>query len=382
MKHIRRSFASLVSAFISNPNTKKNVYQSLSEFSIWDIPTIHKFRKTPIRKKSVLLIETNGCHGEVISAYFQYFRDMGYNVDIVMHDFIYREHHFTRHDMSNINIYHCHMTAMHKIFKSDKMNKYDAIFVMTPMNFSFGSQSVLNLFPELQRFKNLYIVAHNVPDIENNYQKFDKKHIFGLGRKLNDFPSTNPHLFGNVQKNPTKHNPTTFITVGRIDPQIKDHKMLISAVEKLATHGYDFRVIIIGGGKKLPKIPDNIKKYIQMPGRQIAEKMFRYMEQSDFFLTLWDKNNPTHDKYRTNLISGSPQLIFGFNKVPIIQQEFALFYDFDKTNAIVYNDDTLADAMEHAILMNNTQYKKLYSGLQKLATDMYNETKQNIKSRI
>lgn len=379
MKHIRRFWAGIISSFVFDKKTKDHVYQYISEFSFFDIPTVKKFQESPTDKKTVLLIETNGCHGEVISAYFQYFKDLGYNVDIVMHDFIYKEKHFTRHDISKINIYHCHQTAMHKMFKSKKMKEYKAIFIMTPIN-TASCQSVFTIFPELNNLNNVYVVAHNVPDIERTYKNFAKGHILGLGRKLNDFPTTNPHLFGKVLKNQTKHTPTTFITVGRIDPQIKDHKTLISAVKELVAKGYDFKVIIVGGGKKIPEIPENIKKYIVMPGRQIAEKMYRYMEQADFFLTLWDKNNPTHDKYRTNLISGSPQLIFGFNKIPIIQKEFADFYDFDNANAIVYQDDNLASAMERAILMKNPEYKKMYSKLEDLTKEVYNESLTNLKN--
>ncbi len=378
MKHIRRFGASIVSAFIFNKEQKEHVYQYLSEFSFFDLPTIKKFNKTPLREKSVLLIETNSCHGEVISAYFQYFKDLGYNVDIVMHDFVFKEKHFSRHNLSDVNIYHCHKTAMHEIFRSKKMEKYAGVFIMTPIN-TANRKSVFVYFPELSRLKKLYIVAHNVPDIDNEYKKFDKTHIFGLGRKLKNFPSTNPHLFGNVQKNSKKHEIPTFITVGRIDPQIKNHTMLISAVKKLKKRGYKFKVIIIGEGK-IPDITDDIKEYIITPGRQIAEQMYQYMEMSDFFLTLWDKNDPKHDKYRTNLISGSPQLIFGFNKIPIIQKEFADFYDFSNKDAVIYNDDHLFEAMEKAILMSDKEYTKLYQGLEKLSKEMYDETKQNLKS--
>ena len=268
---------------------------------------------------------------------------------------------------------------MRTMFKSQRMYEYKAIFVMTPINTS-SMQSVLTFFPELKPFNNLYVIAHNLPDIERTYSDFDKTHILGLGRKLNGFPATNPHLFGNVSKNSVRHTPTTFITVGRIDPQIKNHNLIVSAVKRLANKGYDFKVIIIGGGNKIPNITDDIKKYLIMPGRQIAENMYHYMEQSDFFLTLWEKDNPNHDKYRTNLISGSPQLIFGFNKIPIIQKEFADFYDFDDTNAIIYEDNTLAEAMEQAILMKASQYKKLYNGLKKLSEEIYQESKANIKA--
>ena len=38
------------------------------------------FIKTVPEKNNVLLLETNGCHGEVIGGYAKYFQDLGYNV--------------------------------------------------------------------------------------------------------------------------------------------------------------------------------------------------------------------------------------------------------------------------------------------------------------
>jgi glycosyltransferase involved in cell wall biosynthesis len=270
---------------------------------------------------------------------------------------------------------------MHKIFKSKKMQQYKAIIIMTPMNYTFASQSVLEMFPELNKFDNLYTIAHNTRDIDNKYKNFNQKHIFGLGRRLKDFPCTNPHLFGNIQKNSTKHNPTTFITVGGINPKRKNHDILLSATQELVTKGLDFKVIIVGDGK-LKNIPDSIKNNIIVTGRQISHNMFTLMESSDFFLTLWDKNNPDHNKYKTDQVSGSPQLIYAFNKIPLVQKEFADFYDFNDKNSIIYEDDNLADAMEQAILMNDKQYLKLYNELDKLSKSVYEESKQNIKNLI
>lgn len=381
MKHLQRFIAKTVTSFIKNKDSKKRTYELIAEFRFFDFIQVNKFNKTPCHENTVLLVETNGCHGEVISAHWQYFKELGYNVDILMHSFIYNENHFARQDTSDINIFHCHSTAMHKIFKSKKMQQYKAIIIMTPMNYTFASQSVLEMFPELNKFDNLYTIAHNTRDIDNKYKNFNQKHIFGLGRRLKDFPCTNPHLFGNIQKNPTKHNPTTFITVGGINPKRKNHDILLSATQELVTKGLDFKVIIVGDGK-LKNIPDSIKNNIIVTGRQISHNMFTLMESSDFFLTLWDKNNPDHNKYKTDQVSGSPQLIYAFNKIPLVQKEFADFYDFNDKNSIIYEDDNLADAMEQAILMNDKQYLKLYNELDKLSKSVYEESKQNIKNLI
>ena len=381
MKHLKRFVAKIVAVFIKDKDSKKKIYESIAEFKLFDFIQVKKFNKTPCNENTVLLIETNGCHGEVVSAHWQYFTELGYNVDILMHSFIYNENHFARQDTSDINIFHCHSTAMHKIFKSKKMQQYKAIIIMTPMNYTFASQSVLEMFPELNKFDNLYTIAHNTRDIDNKYKNFNQKHIFGLGRRLKDFSCTNPHLFGNIQKNSTKHNPTTFITVGGINPKRKNHDILLSATQELATKGLDFKVIIVGDGK-LKNIPESIKNNIIVTGRQISHNMFTLMESSDFFLTLWDKNNPDHNKYKTDQVSGSPQLIYAFNKIPLVQKEFADFYDFNDKNSIIYEDDNLADAMEQAILINDKQYLKLYNELDKLSKSVYEESKQNIKKMI
>ena len=378
MKHFRRLLAKTISSFIINKKTKEQVYQSIAEFSLFDIANIKKFTKTPLRENSVLLIETNGCHGEVVSAYFKYFKDLGYNVDILMHTVIFKENHFSRHDISDINIFHVLTTAMHKIFNSEKMNRYKAIIVMTPMNYTFKTKPVLEMFPELNKFKNLYLIAHNLPDINNNYAKFNQNHIFGLGRRLNNYPCTNPHLFGNLERNNSKHNITTFITVGGINPKRKNHNLLISAIQKLIDKNFKFKVIIVGSGTKLENNNPKLKPYLICPGRQIGEQMFQYMEQADFFLPLWDDKNPDHKKYRTNQVSGSPQLIYAFNKIPVVQKEFSEFYDFDNKNSIIYENDNLTEAMEHAILMSDSEYKQMYNELDKLSKSVYKESKENI----
>lgn len=382
MKHLQRFIAKTVTSFIKNKDSKKRTYELIAEFRFFDFIQVNKFNKTPCRENTVLLVETNGCHGEVVSAHWQYFTELGYNVDILMHDFIYNEKHFARQDTSDINIFHCHSTAMHKIFKSKKMEQYKAIVIMTPMNYTFATQPVLEMFPELNKFDNLYTIAHNVSDAEKYLSSFNQKHIFGVGDKLKDYPRLNPILFGKLNKQNKKHNITTFITVGGITKQRKNHDILFKSMEILLDKGYKFNVIIVGSGGKFNNISKKIRPYLYTPGRQVSDKMFRLMEKSDFFLTLWDKKIESQIKYGKNHISGSSQLIYAFNKIPLVQKEFADFYDFNDKNSIIYEDDNLADAMEQAILMNDKQYLKLYNELDKLSKSVYEESKQNIKKMI
>ena len=46
---------------------------------------LEKLRAT-IRENSVLIVETNTCHYEVIPGYAKYFSELGYNVDVAVYD--------------------------------------------------------------------------------------------------------------------------------------------------------------------------------------------------------------------------------------------------------------------------------------------------------
>ena len=41
-----------------------------------------KFYKTPVRKNSVLIVEPNPYHAEILPGFVRYFQDLNYNVDI------------------------------------------------------------------------------------------------------------------------------------------------------------------------------------------------------------------------------------------------------------------------------------------------------------
>jgi len=106
------------------------------------------------------------------------------------------------------------------------------------------------------------------------------------------------------------------------------------------------------------------------------------MEKADFFLTLLDPENKENRKYLSESSTGSAQLILGFIKPCLINEEFANAYKFNENNAITYKHNNLAEAMQAAILLKAYEYKKMQSELKILADNVYTESLNNLKTTI
>ena len=110
--------------------------------------------------------------------------------------------------------------------------------------------------------------------------------------------------------------------------------------------------------------------------------MYKEMEKADFFLPLLDPSNEWHRRYLNETTTGSRQLILGFLKPCLINEEFANAYDFNQNNSIIYQQNNLLNAMKAAININSEEYEKLQKNLNLLAQNIYKESLQNLKDSI
>lgn len=329
-------------------------------------------RDTP-KPNNVLLVETNGCHGEVIAAYIKYFQNLNINVYCLVNKHLANENPFCR--LNNIcKIYSASLRRLHKLLKIEHLRKYDHIFIMSSINYKGGGNNIPDMFPDLQKHKSVYYVHHESQYISEFYSDTDTNHNIMLG-KYDNCTYINPHLFGDYTI-PAKQSPTTFICVGGIEPERKNHKLLLNAIQQLHDEGHLFQVLIIGYGH-LKKIPKATQKHIKILGHLDYPDMYKYVELSHFFLPLLDPDNNDHEKYITSKVTGSAQLIYGFKKIPVIHNKFANFYRFNKNNAILYDD--LTDGMRDAIKSTTQQYKKYIQELDNTATEIETESEKNLQ---
>lgn len=379
---LKHFVVNILSAFIRNKMKRKYFRQMLMQYRLVDVFHWFMFAHHKVKDNTVLLVETNSCHGEVTAGYIRYFQEIGYNVDILINSEILRENPFCRLDMKNVNIFHCYIPFFNSCFKSKNINNYNHVFLMTTAGYYIKNgdneySCVLDLWPAIKNVKSLFIVEHNLKDIErNNEQEFiDKGRLITIGN-LSKGISAYPILLGDINIT-SKKEFTSFICVGSIKSSRKNHQELINAIEKLVKEGQKFKVVIVGAGE-INNISDEVSKHIEIKGRLDFPKMFKEMEDADFFLPLLDPNNKDHDQYVTNGITGSALLIYEFGKIPVIHPKFASFYGFNDNNAIVEQD--LANGMKKAIEMKQSDYSNLQINLLNLSNKLEKDTFYNLKA--
>ena len=330
------------------------------------------FKQDIPERNNVLLIETNGCHGEVISAYIPYFQKLNLNVYCLVNKRLAQENPFCR--LQGIKeIYSASQKKLSNLLKSEHLNKYDHIFIMSSVNYKGGENNVTDMFPDLKKHKSIFYVHHESQYIADFFADTDIKHNIMLGRYQN-CTYINPHLFGEYNI-PNKTEPTTFVCVGGINPERKNHKILLDTIQQLHDQGLKFQVLVIGSGS-LKNIPPEIQEHIKLLGHLNYSDMYNYVESAHFFLPLLDANNPEHDKYITIKVTGSAQLIYGFRKIPVIHQKFAPFYSFNNNNAIIYDD--LSTGMYQAITTNDKKYKNYITNLDNTAKEIELKSTKNL----
>ena len=326
-----------------------------------------------------MLVEANDTHGVVIAGYLKYFQDMEYNIDILVNPAAVSERPFCRLDLSDVSVFTSDFPLLSLFFASSKFREYRHIVLMTSAAYFHETNgmytSALAYYPQLRKHPSLFVVEHDLNDVErfNEQSLMSSRHLITLGH----FPRTvfvSPILFGNVRL--TQGNGATFICVGGIQKDRKNHRKLLAAMEELVLSGLNFKVIVIGRGE-LEDLPERIRPYVEITGRIDFPRMFEQMGKARFYLPLLDPNNPAHDRYITSGVTGSAQLIYAFGKVPVIHPHFASFYGFDAANAIIAAD--LAEGMRTAITLNPQEYESKQAALVKLSDKLRKESIDNLK---
>ncbi len=382
MDRFKREFINIFLIFVWDTPTRRRLRQKFIDFRFSAFLIYAWYCVRPMRPNSVLLVEFNECHGEVMGGIIPYFKKLGYNVDVLINAKTYAERPFCRQDMHGVRVLRTWTSwGPRQFMRARRTTQYKHVIMMTSacywlQNSTGGYVSGLGVLDGTNL--NPFIIEHDLNDIaEFGEEKYLKSnHLITLG-KFDRGTFVNPHKFGHTKINP-KNKKTTFITVGNIESKRKNHKMLIDAIDNLAARYADFRVIVIGSGN-LDNFPANIRRYIEFTGRLIFPEMFDKLESADFFLPLLDADTDAHNRYITTGVTGSAQLIYGFTKIPVIHKKFAKFYRFDDTNAIVYAD-VLADAMMCAIEMSPDEYAACCANMQLTASQIADESYNNLRS--
>lgn len=353
---------------------------------------IKKFKKHKLRKgNNVLIVEGNNCHGEVIPGVIKYFRDLKFNIDLLITNLQEEYNPTSNTNLKGINKYICDFGTLKQILFTDKIKEYDCIF--------FTSYILYKVCPELNHYPYLFYIfdkiqppKHGIYVIEHELDERDDSFIKeGTTFQIADFnvctpnpKQLNTHYFGKIKITGKTPNFTKFIMVGALENQRRNCSLLTDAVKTIVEKGYkDFSVTVIGRGD-VSFLPENIQPYFNIMGRVDFPTMYKAMEEADFFLPLLDPDNPEHERYITCGTSGSFQLIYGFQKPCLIHKKFCIpMHGFTNDNSLIYDRlDGLADKMIEAIEMNRDEYKNIQNNLKIFADSLYKKSLKNLKETL
>ncbi|WP_262964919.1 glycosyltransferase [Methylobacter psychrophilus] len=352
------------------------------------INSCYQFRKLKFSKKTVLIVEQNEFHAEILPGYCAYFKELGYDVIICLRRKNSQSSVFCRLDEKYLpHIFELNLWGMKYCLKYAQ--GFDIIFITSTIlaqkNGYFGLFfDYLGFTP--QGKQGYLVVEHNFPSLVDAIQKkrIDENRVFLLSA-YNDgqynIPMLNPNYFGKINiRKLNEHK--IFVTVGTITNHNRSFSQLLSAVEALLQEKHEnFQIMVVGKGNP-EKIPDKLNKYIKFLGFLDFKELYDLIEEADFFLPLLDPENSGHQRYLDGETTGSRQLIMGFQIIPLINSVFGNAYQFNQNNAIIYEKDQLDKAMLSAMTISAEDYQLKCRNLELLANAVRAESMTNLGNKI
>ncbi len=355
----------------SNYTTRLGSTDRLSEY----------YKKSNIRKKSVLIIEAADCHGEVIPGFVTYFKSIGFNIDVIMTNNNFELNPLSRISDHSVRIYHNDKYSLFKLIDIDILSKYFLI-IFTSRSLYYHIDNILH--PTIyQYFKNLRQLKNKIISVEHHLEYIDQgaddnfvvlanpAEVENLKNLTVNFP-----CYGNFKMQTKKNDITKFVVVGNIENKRKNFDLLINTFSRIPHLNYSVEIIARRGDIELPDI---IKGRFNISINAPYEKLYQVVEDSDFILPLLDPTIEDHMRYLSHGTSGTFQLVYGFHKPCILHQAFAKQYFLSNKNSILYNsNEEFYHQVLSAIEMDNNKYENMVHSLKLLCEQLHEKSEKNL----
>lgn len=373
--YIRFCFIILLLCFVfliykNSMTQNENVLKVVSFYELFN-------KIEPINKR-VLIFEPNHYHYECTPGFTKYFVDLGYNVDIIMQpsgidSFIY----FNKIEKICLFIYDNIDEINKNIYQlSLIIRKYDFVLVQTTDPTRKKLYTNLGFF----NINNSIFVHHDLQYLGNEYINYiNQNRIWALG----DFKKVlfiNPHYFGDI-KLFDKNKITRFFLTASIG---RNYKYLLESSEHLKRDNFVFEIIVTGRVNNLNvrKIPNCLKDNFIFLHNCNYTQFYNSILSSDYIILPLDPNQKFDREYNRYRSSGSIQLMLGFLKPALINEEFKEVYHLNNENSLLYNNTNFYDVMKKAILLSNKKYKIIQRNLFATAKNIYSISINNVKKTI
>ena len=348
-----------------------------------DKKLVSQIKRKFLNFKTVLMIEVNDFHGEIIPGYAKYLIDMGFRVDLLTTKYHLDSKVLSRFQHKDLTAYYTNVDTIERILAdSHILGNYAFVFVNSyhvyrhDRNVEFGAP--IDVFLNKICAKKRINVLHNVENMQHSAS--DGLNPITLSKTVLNCPIVNPHYFGNIKITQKNEGITKFLISG--DGQ-KNFNLIISAVELLLTRGINNFEVNITGRWEHEELKDKYSNYIHYWGFVDFDKLYSLTEMSDFIIPCLDPRDKRHIKYLKFGTSGAFQLSYGFLKPCIINSAFTDNPGFNNTNAILYSENKdLTAAMIKAIQLSGDDYSIMQNNLKILADNIEKESIKNLEAII
>lgn len=336
-----------------------------------------------ITSETVILWEPcSQSHGEIVPGYAKYLLNLSYEVVVLMTPDRIGEGLFSRFSHPKLHLTSLSQRQIRRFMKTQSIRSAAGILISTAGKIPTDKTGAPDLGQVLGRapYDNVHLVEH---DMSNLQGKGDWPNRAITLRQLSpEYGNThvvNPHYFGDIlrtQKNSTK---TVFLMVGAARAKRRNDHLVINAAEQLITAGYkNFEIRLVGKLDSL-EVPLSLKDNFVKIGRLSFSELYNEVENCDFLLTAFQKDNPAHAFYRTTGTSGSLQLCYGFAKPGIFQRDYIEGTAINLENSLLYDEDgDMFDVMRFGIKMSSTQYELMQAAMVDSASKLAKRSQSNL----
>lgn len=127
--------------------------------------SMRAWRRHAVAGRTILILEPNYCHGEVLPGFCRHLLDMGYRVDVLMHHSLAGQSPLCCFKENEIQIFTAMCTSWKRLAKAPVLNRYEAILVSTSAFYDTPGWAGFLHMTGLDRFTNLLAVEHELNDI-------------------------------------------------------------------------------------------------------------------------------------------------------------------------------------------------------------------------
>lgn len=349
------------------------------------------FKRLKVAEKTVLMVEPNTFHAEILPGFVNYFTQSGYKTILLCRRVNAESGVFCRvPESQRPMLLPMNPGTMKRCLKTGWAQRFELLFLTSSYLSEFNG--FFGLFFDYLGFdpqpkSRVFMIEHHFSSIKKYLEsrRFYPDQIFLLSRLENNFwpvRMLNPHYFGEIKSQLEHTEIVVFITIGTVTERNRNFGELMSAVGYLENIGVKNFVIKVVGRGADAKMLKNASQHIELLGYLDFPSMFEQVEKAHFFLPLLDPSYEGHRRYLNGETTGTRQLILGFSKVPIIHELFAASYRFNAENSIVYGESGLGKAMAQGILMQSDEYQKHIEALSRLQKDVFEESMKSLQMAI